>query len=102
MSGAGPVVPARTGSRSMVRTRRERPASVRTETAGMTPPETDSTIATSPTYRPLRIRTRWPRLIEERPFPAERLIETVRPAGLRGSVAPRTGGAPFVAVLAGG
>ena len=85
-----------------VRTRRERPASVRTMAAGMTPPASDSTVAISPTYRPLRIRTRSPSPMDERPFTAERLIETVRPAGLRGSVAPRTGGAPFVAVLAGG
>ncbi|MBF8290944.1 MAG: hypothetical protein HW391_1912, partial [Chloroflexi bacterium] len=43
-----------------------------------------------------------PILIDGRPVAAARLMDTVRPAGFRGSTAPRTGGGPFVAVFAGG
>lgn len=66
-----------TGMRSTVRARRLRAASVRTTAAGITPPTTDSTIASSPAYSPLVIRTRLPTLISGRPVIACRLMETV-------------------------
>src|SRR4029079_13281145 len=60
-AGGGPQPSRAIGSRSMVRTWRVRPASVRTNAAGMTPEVSFSITAASPAERPLpEVRTRSP------------------------------------------
>jgi hypothetical protein len=72
----GCAAAAATGSRSIVRTWRVRPASVRTTADGIAPVVSFSIVASSPEYRPVPlIRTRSPSFSPARPVLAERLIE---------------------------
>jgi hypothetical protein len=73
--GAGGGVAA-TGSRSIVRTWRVRPASVRTTAEGIAPVASFSIVARSPEYNPVPlIRTRSPTVNPARPALADRLID---------------------------
>ena len=91
------------GSRSIVRTRRVPPASVRTAAVGMTPATRRSMVASSPAYRPVPlIRTRPPTLRFSRPAPAVMSIATRFGRTIATSGPAPARGAPLVCVRATG
>ena len=91
------------GSRSIARTRRVPPPSVRTVAAGMTPATSRSIVASSPAYRPApAMRTRAPTLRFLRPAPAVTSIETRFGRTIATSGPAPARGAPFVWVRATG